>query len=385
MRANFFLLFILVIQQSFCQNQLRGIVVDKETKEPIEYVDIYNDNDFTYSNEEGKFFFKSNDDSLKVGILGYIPVFSTFHEQKSDSIFLTPKIQSLKEVVINADGILFNSILNNFKENYPLEPFKERFFLRSVLKKDNEIVKLVDLSGKVQRQTLFSTKSNPMPKKNYSVEIENLRKAGIKEEDVDFSLSSFEELFNNFISIYMSPDIYDLKYIPYQDSSIARLEFSPKKEEGFKATGYYLVNLDDKAFNEVHISNSRIGEYKFKKNLKFRTTNYSLNIIFKRNEIQGKYAIDKANLAATVEVINKTGEKLIYDVIYKYSTYDNFENFDVNKNISLSKNIFGLKADYNREFWTSQNYLLLTQEMKDFLESLNEENNDFKSVTNFKS
>ena len=143
METKIFFFFILVFQQSISQNQLRGIVVDKETNEPIEYADIYNGNDFTYSNEEGKFLFNSTDDSLKVGILGYYTLFSTFQKQKSDTIYLTPKIQNLNEVVINADNNLLKSILNNFKENYPLEPFNERFFLRSVLKKNNEIIKPV--------------------------------------------------------------------------------------------------------------------------------------------------------------------------------------------------------------------------------------------------
>lgn len=385
MKIKIFFLFILVFQQSISQSQLRGIVVDKETNEPIEYADIYNGNDFTYSNEEGKFLFNSTNDSLKVGILGYYTLFSTFQEQNSDTIFLTPKIQDLKEVVINADGTLLSSILENLEKNYPLEPFKEKFFLRSVLKKNDKIVMLVDFSGKVQRQTLFSTKSSPMPKKNYSVEIENLRKAGIKEDDIDFSLSSFEELFNNFISIYMSPKVYDLKYIPYQDSSFAKLEFYPKKDEGFYSTGYYLVNLDDKAFNEVHITNSLVSQYTVRKNIKYRTTDYNLEVTFKKNRINDKYSIDKANLTATVEVINKKGERDLYNVNYKFITYDNFENFEVNNNISLSKNIFDLKADYDDEFWNSQNYLLLTQELESFLESINEENKDFTSVSNIKS
>jgi hypothetical protein len=183
----------------------------------------------------------------------------------------------------------------------------------------------------------------------------------------------------------MSPDIYDLKYIPYQDSSFARLEFTPKKEKGFNSTGYYLVNIDDQAFNEVHISNYHISEYTTKRNIKYRTTDYKLDIIFKRNDFRGKYAIDKANLTATVEVINKGGEKVLYNVNYKFYTYDNFENFSMKNNISLSKNIFNLKTDYDEEFWNSQNYLLLTQEMEGFLESLNEENNDFKCVSNIKS
>jgi len=385
MKTNFFILIFLVIQHSFSQNRLEGIVLDRETRKPIEYGDIYNTEDYTSSNEEGHFLFISKSDSLKIGILGYIPIFTTFEQIKSDTLFLSKKIQNLDEIVINADSNLLKSVLKNLGENYPLAPYKEKFFLRSVLKQNDKIVKLVDFSGKVERKTLFSTKSNPMPKKNYFIEIENIRKAGIKEENIDFVLSSFEELFTNFISIYMSPEIYDFKYIPYKDSTFAKLEFYPKNEKTARSSGHYLVNLKDKAFSEVHISNSQNNNYIIKKELKYRTTNYEVNITFKKDAGYNKYTIDKANMSATVEVVPKEVEKRIYTVSYKLYTYDNFQDFDINNNIPLSKDIFQLKKDYNKMFWESQNYLLLTNEMKDFLKTLKEENNDFKSTPNIKS
>lgn len=352
---------------------------------PIEYVDIYNKTDYTSSNEEGKILFVSNNDSLKVGMLGYNTISSTFQEQKSDTILLTKKIQNLDEIVINYDSNLFKSVLSNFEENYPLNPYKERFFLRSVLKRNGEIVQLADFNGKVERKTLFSTKSNPMPKKNYSIEIENLRKAGIKEEDIDFTLSSFEELFQSFISIYMSPEIYNFRYIPYNDSSLAKLEFNPKKESDYHSSGYYIIDLDDKAFNEVRLISSSTAPYTIKRRLKYRTTNYEMNITFRKDPVNEKYVIDKANMTATVEVFPKKSEKILYEVSYKMYTYDNFENLDVKDNISISKDIFRLNADYKEDFWKSQHYLLLTEDMKDFLNTLKDENNDFKSITTIKS
>jgi len=361
------------------------MVLDQGTKRPVEYVDIYNDQDYTSTNEEGKFLFLSTGDSLKISILGYDPIFTTFEMLKSDTILLRKKIQNLDEVLINSESNLFTSVLKKLDENYPLEPYKEKFFLRSVLKRNNKIIKLVDFSGKIERKTLFSTKSNPMPKKNYFIEIENLRKAGIKEEYIDFTLSSFEELFNNIITIYMSPEIYDFRYIPYDDSRLVKLEFNPNSTKKANSSGYYLVNLDDKAFNEVHISNSQNTDYIEKRDLKYRTTNYDVNITFKKDSNVRKYFIDKANMSATVEVVPKNSEKIIYTVNYKLFTFDNFQDFEIDSNISLSKDIFDLKEDYDQSFWESQNYLLLTEEMKEFLSGLSNENNDFKSSTNIKS
>lgn len=383
MKNLFLLLAVLTLQLSFSQNRFQGIILDQETKTPIEYVDIYNKKDYTTSNEEGKFLFVSDNDSLKVGILGYNTVSSTFKEQKSDTILLTKKVQNLDEVVINYDSNMLKLVLSNLEKNYPLESYKERFFLRSVLKRNDRIVQLVDINGKVERKMLFSTKSNPMPKKNYAIEIENLRKAGVKEEDIEFTLSSFEELFQNFISIYMSPKSYNLRYIPYKDSSLAKLEFHPKKES--HSSGYYIINLDDKAFNEVRIITSHKTPFIDKKTLKYRTTNYEMNITFRKDSGFDKYVIDKANMTAIVEVLPKKSERVLYEVNYKYYTYDNFGKWDVKDNISPSKDIFRLRADYNEDFWKSQHYLLLTKEMEDFLKTLDDKKNEFKSGTNFKS
>lgn len=385
MKTKFFLLFCLVIQQSFSQNRLEGIVLDQETRKPIEYVDIYNNKDYTSTNEEGKFLIVSKEDSLKIGILGYEQKFTTFQLLKNDTILLRKKIQDLDEIVINSDSNLFKSVLKKLDENYPLEEYKEKFFLRSVLKRNDKIIKLVDFSGKIERKTLFSTKSNPMPKKNYFVEIENLRKAGIKEENIEFTLSSFEKLFNSFVTIYMSPEIYDFKYIPFKDSKFVKLEFHPNSSKKGNSSGYYLVNLEDKAFNEVHISNSQMTDYIDKKELKYRTTNYDVNITFKKDPGSKKYFIDKASMSATVEVVPDKADKIIYKVNYKLYTFDNFQDFEIKSNVNLSKDIFDLKESYNQTFWESQNYLLLTREMQEFLNSLKNEENDFKSATNIKS
>ncbi len=385
MKAKFFFLFFLVIQQSFSQSRLEGIVLDQETNKPIEYVDIYNDQDYTSTNEEGKFLFVSKGDSLKISVLGYDPIFTTFEMLKSDTILLSKKIQNLDEVLINSDSNLFTSVLKKLDENYPLESYKEKFFLRSVLKRNDEIIKLVDFSGRIERKTLFSTKSNPMPKKNYFIEIENLRKAGIKEENINFTLSSFEELLNNFISIYMSPEIYDFKYIPYDDSRLVKLEFYPNSTKKANSYGYYLVNLEDKAFNEVQISNSQKTDYTEKRNIKYRTTDYDIKITFKKDPHAKKYFIDKARMSATVEVVPQDAEKIVYTVSYKLFTFDNFQNFEIDNNINLTKDIFDLKEDYDQSFWEAQEFLLLTEEMKEFLNRLSNENNDFKSTTNIKS
>ena len=84
---------ILVINNLFSQNKLNGIVLDYETKKPIEYVDIFNESNFTSTNSEGKFLFASEKDSINIRLIGYKAINSTFKEIKNDTIYLESKFE----------------------------------------------------------------------------------------------------------------------------------------------------------------------------------------------------------------------------------------------------------------------------------------------------
>lgn len=47
---------LLFTMLSYTQNEKRAILLDKEDKQPIEFVNIYNSKDFTTSNKGWKFF-----------------------------------------------------------------------------------------------------------------------------------------------------------------------------------------------------------------------------------------------------------------------------------------------------------------------------------------
>ena len=156
MRKTLLILIILVINKSYSQNRLNGIIVDSDTKNSIEYVDIYNSTNFTSTNSEGKFLFVSEKDSVKIRLIGYKSIYSTFEKIRKDTIFLESKFEALDEIILGNS----NSITNVYKElhnNYPFKPYSESFFLRCFLRKDGVIIKLQDLNGSVNRKTLFST------------------------------------------------------------------------------------------------------------------------------------------------------------------------------------------------------------------------------------
>ncbi len=376
MRDFLFLFIILFLSKSYSQNQLEGLILDQDTKKPIEYADVFNNKDFTSSNADGKFIFKSKQDSIRIHILGYDPVATTFQELKSDTIYLTNRFEVLEEIVLSPANLL-NPVLKNIHENYPFEAFTESFFLRSVLRKDGEIVKLQDLSGSINRKTLLSTSTNPMPKKNYEVHVENMRKAGVEENVIYFELYSFEQFLTAIIAIAIDQKQFDFVETKSEKDNLVKYEFSPNSGNNSNTAGHYLVNTTDNAFNEFYsLDINKKAKFRERRGVKDRTTHYELLVNFKKNMDLGKYFIDKAKLKAMVEVREKDKSPIFYDVEYLWLANPTI-NQKMDRKVSLSKDIFKLNATYDKDFWNGQNMLLLTEEMEKFLDSLNNGDNEF--------
>ena len=382
MRKTLLILIILVINKSFSQNRLNGIIVDSDTKNSIEYVDIYNSTNFTSTNSEGKFLFVSEKDSVKIRLIGYKSIYSTFEKIRKDTIFLESKFEALDEIILGNS----NSITNVYKElhnNYPFKPYSESFFLRCFLRKDGVIIKLQDLNGSVNRKALFSTSKKPMPKKNYEIEVLNMRKAGIKEKDVYFSMFSFKQILDFTASIGINTKSYNFNESKSENDEYTKHHFSRKSEEKSKNEGYYLINNKDKAIVEFKSKNIITKEiFQEKRGVKFRTTSFEYLLYFKKDIEENIYFLDKAKIIAQLEVIAEE-EKTIYDVEYSWIALSKTKK-EVDKNISVKKDIFKLKKSFNPEFWNKQEYLLLTNEMSEFLKKLENSQKEFKTVTNIK-
>jgi hypothetical protein len=373
---------ILVINNLFSQNKLKGLVLDYETKKPVEYVDIFNKTNFTSTNSDGEFLFVSEQDSIKIRLLGYKTIYSTFKEVKNDTIFLESKFETLDEIILGNS----NSIKNIYKEiykNYPFTPYSELFFLRCLIKKDGEIIKLQDLNGIVKRKTLFSTSKIPMPKRNYEIEVLNMRKAGIDEKDVYFKMFSFKQILDLTTSITLDTKSFNFRKKKSENEEYTKYYFSPKSKKKSTIEGHYLVNNNNKAIIEFQSkrtnSNSSFTE---KRGIKYKTTSFQLFVSFKKNISDSKYFLDKAKIKAQLELINED-KKIIYNVVYSWIRLEKTIK-KINKKTSIKKDIFKLKTSYKPKFWNKQRYLLLTNEMSEFLIKLENSQKEFKTITNIK-
>jgi len=380
------ILFFVGVANLNAQKAITGLILDIDTAQPLEFVDVYNEYDHTSSNNEGKFTFHTEGTEVNLNMLGYENLTLDIEDIKSDTFYLKSKFYELDEVVVSSNYQPILEVFKKIETNYPFIPFAEAFFLRSSLKKDEKLVKLQDINGTVQRKALLGTSKNPMPKKNYVVNVENMRKARVNEKEVYFEMFSLEELFTAMTSIYVNPKSYNFDQANSTDSLFTKFSFSPKPSSKFTSKGYYLVNVHDLAFNEFYlVSDSKNQTFREKGQFKYRTIYYELSVRFKKADIDDKYYIDKAKVNATVEVIDADTQPVFYKAQYHWYTRGPV-NLEVKKNVSVQKDLFRIDKPYKNDFWRNQNQLLLTTEMETFLNNLSSSSkNEYRFISDSKN
>lgn len=369
--------------QLFSQKKITGTVIDKNTSEPIEFVDVFNKYDYTMTNEDGKFDFKSKNDSITFNFLGYKKIETTINNIISDSliVYLEPKTFDLNEVVVSNKNTAFKKMVKTIKNGYSPINFNEEFFLRTILKRNDSIIKIQDLNGIINRKVLFSTQENPITKKNYKVYINNMRKAAYDKDDVYFKLLGFNELLTNLVRVAISTKDFIINKSFLKEDSLIKLSFKPKAS--ISTTGYYILNSNDYSLNKVHYKSANKTNFIVKKNIKYRTVYNELLVTFYKEKTANKYRIDNAKLKYSVECYYEN-TPINYNVTYIYKTNkESINNINKKNKVSSKRDIFKIKHPFDENYWNNNQQLKLTNEMEVFLKEL--ENSSSKTITNFKN
>ena len=370
----------------FAQKETKKVLWNNIDNLPVQYATIKNNDNYTISNEEGVFEFNQTSDKIIIQSIAYQTLEIDYDFLKeNDTIFMKPNVFELEEVVIKKDT-RFNNMLKTILTDYALEAHKEKFFLRAIIKKNNEFHKIVDFSGYLEKNTLFDTKTKPMPKRNYIVQIDNIRKAGYENKIYEFELFSFETFLNRIASIYLSPKTYDLSSKKTNDDNYSKIIANPKDIKETKTEGYYIVDNDDSTFNEVYIRNKDdYSEFIEKKDIKSRTILFELKSNFKRNEKTNKHQLNLSVLKYHTEVISNA-KKDYFEVTYIFYAKPVSNDMRLKNNVNLNRDMFELNGIYNSEFWKNNETLQLTNEMQDFINMVNSSNtkSDFRTKTNIK-
>lgn len=384
---KFILLILLSTTFCFSQYKKKAVIVDKEDNQPIEFVNVSNNKDFTTSNEDGNFLFKSSLDSIIFYKVGYNKFKTTFDKIK-DTLYLEKSVFELAEVIVTNKKSLFQNIKDSLKNNYVLEPYNEKFLLRGILKYNDSIVRIQDIQGKIKRKTLIYTSEIEITKKDYEVEITNMRKIGIVRDanNVYFKFPSFNDLLLDFVRINAVNDGFDLVEQTFDNGTKIKWNFRSNVSDSLGITsGNYIINSENFAIEAFELN--RINEknnYNESNKIKYRTDNFQIKVYFSKDKVSNKYFMNYAKSNVKVEVTDAENSfTSFYDIEFILTTSDNFKEMKIKSNINETKDIFKLDYGYNQEFWNQENQLLLTKEMTDFIEKLKNDENEFKIKSNF--
>ena len=368
------------------QHTTSKYLLDKDTKAPLRAATIHNANDYTVTNDDGHFVFYSANDSVTIKMLGYETLKTTFKalSRTKDTLYLTPKPFQLDEVTLSNKNIL-QEAYNHATTNYPMEPFAEDFFLRCILKRNGELVKIEDFSGRIKRDKLFAAE------KNYAFQLFNMRKFGIEKKGLrtdDFELPSLNGIFDWYSNyFFLDPKEYRFSFLKVIDETHQQVSHNPKNEEDNKSSiGHFIINTDDYAVKErIHKINPKIIHkipYTKKPFIKYRTIDYFYKEKCEKDTKNNKYFIANAIVNAKVE--GYVGEeRIVYDVSFELIVTHPFSDLSTFKaNVNGKKELFKLEVPYNKEFWKTQNQLPLTNEMRNFI---NKPHNpkEYRVISNF--
>ena len=368
------------------QESKRLILWNEIDKIPIAFANINQNGTESISNENGVINILLNGGNIQVSNVAYETKLINQDEFKiRDTIFVIPKFFNLEEIVLKNDD-LYTKMFNTVLTNYALEPHTERFFLRAIIRKNNQIYKVVDIAGLVEKQTLFGTSIKEMSKKNYSVNVENIRKVGFEFKEYDFAFFSFKEFFNIAVSGYLSPKFYKFKYRNVENSEIFKIDALPKDNSLTKRIGHYIVNSTDNTFSETYtIENNENTVFSKIRDYKYHTTFFEVKSGFKRNLQTTKYQLNQVVMKYKT-IVYQNDVKDVFDVQYVYTAFPENTIQKIEKNINENKDIFDLKSKYDSNYWAKNEILPLTNEIQTFINKVNEkvDKPNFKTINNIK-
>lgn len=365
--------------------QISKIVVDKNTKIPLENVSVFNERDYSTTNAEGKFAFVSQKNEINLNLLGYNLITTTFDKLKSgkDTIFMEIKATQLQEVVVsNADSYM-KKVYDKFEDNL-LQNYTVDFFLRNIFKKDKSNILLQDIYARENQ--------NKTRRKKLSVEILNMRKTSLfdKKDNINFGFPNFDDLFSN---VFPKIDKCSFTEIPFNDSEFKKILFESKEKDqsGQIPRGFFIINRKDYAIVEYTLSTIDDPEkvpYKNHFRGKYRTTKLNTFVQYTKDTKSNKYYQSNLKLDNQVDIIvNKISENPFYfDFTMDFFVTNTPSNEKINSNFATNKDIFRAEFPYSKVFWESQNQLPLTTELELFLKSVSENKDktkEFEVIGNF--
>lgn len=318
-----FTLFIGII--SYSQNR-EILVLDSETKLPIETVNVYYPEiqEGTFTNADGKATIRIWDSDLKISHIAYQErIINAKNMQTSNVFYLTPKSIHLDEVVVSSfnlnKALLY--VLNNYEKLYENQAFEKECNFKETLSIDNKLKRLiltkVNWWSKSYRIKRLSDLKMRLGAIDYNINNPMDVFTDIPKDNIP-SNSGFINTTNLISSIYLNSFL--VNFIKYNPELTAVIKNSSENELIVSFTSDW-----KKTYNYLYRSN---GEIIFDKKTKA--------IISFTNEVENQNRITKS-------FTTRGNKEFSYETINSVSTL----NFRKNNNNQWSLNSFEISADFN--------------------------------------
>ncbi|MFS4416291.1 hypothetical protein [Maribacter sp. 2307ULW6-5] len=381
MKRTLLFIFLVGYLGVYAQHGQKGTVLSLEDGTPLEFVSVYNGADRTFTNEDGRFRLVSQQDSVYFFLPGYQRL-GTLLSSLKDTIFLKKNVVALDEVVVTNAKSILQRIKDSLAVNYQLSPHTETFFLRALLRRNDTMVRLQDMYGRVQRKTALYTGNLELEKKDFQVNLMQMRQLGItKDKDrVYFIFPSFYFIFKELVRINaMGPD-FEVIEKPMESSQEIRVEFNNNKiDRPGGSSGHYIINAGDnairyfEAITQMPLPASLKGEKEYS-----HPTKMEHSLFFEKNGESGQYYMSYGKLKAVV-VVQRERQKWpsFYQMEIILHVTAPHSDPNIKSNVNEHKDLFKVRAPYDQAFWQSQNQLLLTQEMQRFIKRMSSADNPY--------
>ena len=386
MRRQIFLSFFLYCFLVKGQGSFSVTILDADDHIPLEFVHVFNRNNSTISNTEGRFFLKTELDTVLLFRNGYEKKVVSSAVFK-DTIYLEKKVVALDEVIVTNAKTILQRIKDSINSNYLLKPHTETFFIRALLRKNDTLVRLQDMTGTVLRKTSIYGNGMEMEKKDYQVQLAEMRQLGIIRDayGIYFRLPSLYNIFGEFMRLNAMGPEFEVIEKPYENSEEIRVEFnSLPSEDGSSAKGHYIINGENNAILsfEVHKQGTentpKPALDKYSRLLKGSSSMY-----FKDDLEKGLYYLHRAKRTFFLEVkTEKHPMPDVYDMEITLYTPESFGNEKIKSNVNEHKDIFKLEHPYNPDYWEKQSWLPLTEEIKKFINTMGQGSSKLKTKSN---
>lgn len=349
------------------QAQIKGVVLDAETREPLEYATVFCKEEAigTITNKDGKFslFLKNPENTVTFSFMGYNTVEAQL--SSNNEILLKKAPIELNEIVVtpveDAKKIL-SSVVKRYRENHHVNKTICDIYLKQFELSNGRINKAVNMIGELEIP--IAKDLDKMDKYRLSaisadvyLDTTIIDYSFLPEIIGDIFSTSYE--ITNFIKKYSNIFNFHTSKI-YQDNSIIyKIDFSRKKKKKGRNqfSGTIFIDGDTKAILEcnIHQNQSYMKEKHFKHNgesfyIKPQEAEIKISYLKMDNgEYLMTYALAYIRLLLNNE--HRDFNMVISNNNFAKSSFSNQHPIDFSKDILRQlqdKNIGGSTYEYNK-------------------------------------